>query len=330
MKKIINVIFLFIISITGCADNNLVDTESVLLGILDSDSAAGISGFDSDDNMDLEHELGLETEGFARTMSDTLSFGEGYRIRFGRRVLGHERNVEFDVGEDTAIGLITHTIDGEFIAKAIDTSSSEQIDSLSFVKDFLSTLTRKVRFIKQDDTSQPDGYRWKIDAMTPMMGGEGDKVTLSDLSFYSLTEELEIGELLYSFLADDMGNMFISRDELPSFTAFSKVVVFANVLNNGPEYILDSTGVGEWVFLNYGRSRLQRGRRQLHDSGLLYDGTMNDNTHTGMLRIHGPGFGQVRGIFRTFIETIDLATIFVSDGGYNSNVWSIPYRVERP
>ena len=27
---------------------------------------------------------------------------------------------------------------------------------------------------------------------------------------------------------------------------------------------------------------------------------------------------------------IILATIFVSDGGYNTSVWSIPYRVERP
>ena len=38
----------------------------------------------------------------------------------------------------------------------------------------------------------------------------------------------------------------------------------------------------------------------------------------------------MRGVFRTFIETIDLATMYVSDGGYNTNVWSIPYRVERP
>ncbi|GIR30574.1 MAG: hypothetical protein CM15mP44_8570 [Candidatus Neomarinimicrobiota bacterium] len=35
-------------------------------------------------------------------------------------------------------------------------------------------------------------------------------------------------------------------------------------------------------------------------------------------------------VFRTFIETIDLATMYVSDGGYNTSVWSIPYSVERP
>lgn len=330
MKKTINFIFLFIIFIIGCADNNQEDAELTLLGILDSDSATGISGFDSGEDMDLDHELGLETGGQARILSDTLSLGDGYRIRFGRRFISHERNVEFDISEDTAIGIITHTIDGEFIVKAIDTSNFEQIDSLSFIKDFLSTLTRKVRFIKQDDASQPEGYRWKIDAMTPMTGGEGERVALSELSFYSLTEDLEIGELLHSFHLDDMGDMFINREELPTFTAFSRVVVFANVLNNGPEYILDSTGVGEWVFLNYGRNRQQRGRIHLHDSGVSLDETVNDNIHTRVLRVHGPGAGQIRGVFRTFTEAIDLSTIFVSDGGYNTSVWSIPYRIERP
>ena len=56
---------------------------------------------------------------------------------------------------------------------------------------------------------------------------------------------------------------------------------------------------------------------------------MNDNIHSGGLRFHGPGSEKTRGVFRTFIEVVDLAIIFVSDGGYNTSVWSIPYNVER-
>ena len=41
---------------------------------------------------------------------------------------------------------------------------------------------------------------------------------------------------------------------------------------------------------------------------------MNDNIHSGTMRVHGPGLAQNRGVFRTFIETIDLATLYVSDG----------------
>ena len=92
---------------------------------------------------------------------------------------------------------------------------------------------------------------------------------------------------------------------------------------------MDDSGVGEWVFANYGRSNLERGRRRLQDLGLNLDQAANDNIHSGVYRVHGPGPNQARGIFRTFYETIDLSTLFVSDGGYNVFVWSIPYKVER-
>ena len=314
----------------GCVDSSSIDdTESILLALLNEDEAVGVDGFDSDGDMDLDHDVGLETEGVARTFSDTLSFGDGYRVRFGRQLIDRERTVEFETGEDTAIGLVTHTVNGEFIATAIDTNQDE-IDSLSFSKEFTTMLTRKVRFVKVDDPSAPDGYRWKIDALTPLVGGSGDKVALADLSYYSLTDSLELNELLYSFSSDDLGDLYIDRESLPVFTSFSRIVAYVSVTNNGPEYTTDNTGVGEWVFVNYGRSSQQRGRRHLRDSGLFFDQVMNDNTHSGGIRVHGPGPGQVQGVFRTFIETVDLATMFVSDGGYNTNVWSIPYRVERP
>ena len=331
MKKIIIIISLSIFIMNGCVDNSsmMEDTESILMALLTEDEAVGVDGFDSGGDMDLDHDVGLETEGAVRTLSDTLSFGEGYRIRFGRQLVDRERTVEFETGEDTAIGLITHTVNGDFIVAAMDTNQDE-IDSLSFSKEFTTVLNRKVRFIKVDDPASPDGYRWKIDALTPMVGGSGDKVAIVGLSFYSLTDNLEVDELLYSFSSDELGDLYIDRESLPVFTSFSRVVAYANVINNGPEYTTDSTGVGEWVFLNYGRNREERGRRHLRDSGLFFDQAMNDNIHSGGMRVHGPGPGQVRGVFRTFIETVDLATILVSNGGYNTNVWSIPYRVERP
>ncbi len=331
MKKTIILISIFIFIMNGCVDSSsAIDvTESILLVLLDEDAAAGVGGFDSGGDMDLDYDIGLETEGVARTSSDTLSFGEGYRIRFGRQLISRERTVEFETGEDTAIAMVTHTVNGEFIATAVDTNQN-QIDSLSFSKEFTTMLNRKVRFVKSDDPASPDGYRWEVDALTPLVGGSGDKVSLVGISFYSLTDSLEVGDLLYSFSSDELGDLYINRESLPVFTSFSRVVAYANVINNGPEYTTDNTGVGEWVFLNYAKSSQQRGRRHLHDSGLLFDQDMNDNIHSGGMRVHGPGSGQTQGVFRTFIETVDLATMFVSEGGYNTNVWSIPYRVERP
>ena len=331
MKYIYIITISILLAFTACEKigNQSPLDEKMLLDLLDKDEAVGIDGFDSDGDMDLNHDVGLEIGSLGRQLSDTLSFGDGYRIRYGRRLLERERSVEFETGEDTAIGIVTYTIIGEFIVKAIDTSNYEQMDSLSFNKEFLTILVRKVRFVKMDEPSNPEGYRWKIDALTPLIGGSGDKVYITNLSFHDYTLGLEVGEQLFSYTSDDLGNLFINRETIPTFTAFSAVAAYVDVSNTGPEYTMENTGVGEWVFLNYGRNRFQRGRRHLHDSGILFDETMNDNTHSTVMRIHGPGPEQVQGVFRSFTEVIDLATMFVSDGGYNSSVWSIPYRVVR-
>lgn len=331
MKTIIIFISILIFIINGCVDNSLSinETESKFLILLDEDPATGVDGFDSGGDMDLNHDIGLEIEGASRSLSDTLSFGEGYRIRFGRQLVDHERTVEFEIGEDTAIGLVAHMVYGNFMVMVIDTNQNK-IDSLSFSKEFTTVLNRKVRFVKVNDPTSLDGYRWKIDALTPMVGSSGDKIALVDLSFYSLTDSLEVDELLYSFSSDELGDLYIDRESLPVFTSFGRIAAYVNVINTGPEYTTDNTNVGEWVFLNYGKNRLQRGRRHLKDSGVYIDEVMNDNIHSGTMRVHGPGLAQNRGVFRTFIETIDLATLYVSDGGYNTNIWSIPYKVERP
>ena len=70
------------------------------------------------------------------------------------------------------------------------------MDSFSFTKYFSTLLTRKIRFIKVEDDSYQDGYRWKTNALTPMTGGAGDKISITRLSFYDQGDSLQAGELL--------------------------------------------------------------------------------------------------------------------------------------
>ncbi len=329
MKKIITLISIFTLIVNGCVDNtSVIDTESILINLLDSDEATGISGFETGGEMDLDYVIGLDDNGVGRILDDTLSYGEGYRIRWGKNILDYDRVVDFDTGVDTSIGLVTHTMDGEFIVQAFDTSNFEQIDSISFTKYFTTIMTRKVRFVKVNNDNSPDGYSWKLDALTPMVGGAGDKVKLNYLTFHSLTDDMEEDQLLYSYSLEDLGNLFIKRDSLPVFTAFDLIGIYAGINNTGPEYTNDSTGVGEWVFFSYGRDRMHRARRRLNDAGMFFDDSMNNDQHSGVINMHG--FGQQNVVCRTFTSVKDLATILVSDGGYNTNVWSIPYNLERP
>jgi len=318
--------FLFV----GCIDDRIPDDEIKLLEALDNDEYAGLDGLDMGEAEDLDHETGLESYGAGRTFTDTLSFGEGYRIRFGREVLDKDRDVEFDIEGDTAIGAVTYNISGNFHVKVFDTTTMAQIDSLSFVKEFTTSLFRKVRFTRHETDANPDGYFWKVDGFTPMVGGSGDKVDINGIFIYAMNDNWEQGDLLYQFLAEDVQDIFIDRESIPTFTAFVPYLVTVSVSNAGPEMALDSTGVGEWVLKNYGYHRHHRGRKWLNDKGVFFDETANDNLHSGGWRTHGPGHGVDRRAFRSFFETVDLATIFVNDGGYNTAIWSIPYKVERP
>ena len=342
MKIFNNIILLAFALVIGCADVGQTDGEfntSELLRILNEDDAAGMDGFDDGGLIDLDYERGLEVFGLGRITGDTLSYGEGYRIRFGRQITSRERTVDFTIDGDTAIGVVSYLVDGVFMAEARDTSTMEAIDSIGFSKNFTSTMNRKVKYERVDDSNSPEGYSWKIIALTPLYGGAGDKVSITSIDIYEINlsadEATEIitveeGDLVFSIYSDDLGDMYMDRDNLPNFNSFEYYVVKATVNNNGPEYAIDSSGVGEWVMQRYGRSTNQRGRRKLNDLGYGPDAVTNDNIHTKAFRMHGPGIGRESRVFRSFYSVTDLATLFTEDGGYNSVTWSIPYKSQRP
>ena len=320
----------FLILMNSCEDKNLTDLETRLISLLDSDDVTGVDGFDTNGDAELDFETGLETQGAYKNLSDTLVYEHGYKIRFGRQITDKNRTVEFEIGSDTAIGLVNYNVNGVLTVKSFDTTDNIQIDSMSFSKDFSTTFVRKVRFVQIDNPSEPDGFEWKINALTPLVGGSGDKVTISNISIYELTDAMEKGALLHQFNANGIENLFINRESLPVFSAYSHYVIEVSVNNAGPELSIDTTNVGEWVFKNYGRRFNMRGRKHLNDKGAILDSILNDNIHTGGWRAHGPGLGLQRRGFRSFFETVDLATIFVEGGGYNTSIWSIPYKTQRP
>ena len=338
MKYIYTITLLLMLMFIGCVDIDQDEDydKSELLKILDEDDAAGIDGFDDGGLLDLDYDMGLELIGSGRTLGDTLAYGEGYRIRFGRQITDRERTVDFTIDGDTAIGVVNYMINGVFMAEARDTSTMDVIDSIGFSKEFSSTMTRKVKYARVDNSNNPDGYSWRIIALTPLTGGAGDKVSITSVEVYDLNlsvtgEQLaEEGELIYSISSDGIEDLYMDRETLPTFTSFNSVIVKVTVENTGPEYSIDTLGVGEWAMVRYGRSAAQRGRRRLNDYGAGIDSDANDNIHTGVWRVHGPGIGQNSRVFRSFFSTIDLATLFTEDGGYNSVTWSLPYRSQRP
>ena len=110
MKYIYTITLLLMFISIGCVDIDQDEDydKSELLKILDEDDAAGIDGFDDGGLLDLDYDMGLELIGSGRTLGDTLAYGEGYRIRFGRQITDRERTVDFTIDGDTAIGVVHH------------------------------------------------------------------------------------------------------------------------------------------------------------------------------------------------------------------------------
>lgn len=136
MIKVLNILLFIGLVFNGCVNlkNDFENDKSELMRLLDEDTAVGIDGYDDEGIVDMEFDNGLESIGMQRVTEDTLKYGEGYRIRFGRQIISRERSVEFNIDADTAIGLISYNLTGIFRVLVKDTSNLEIIDSMSFSK----------------------------------------------------------------------------------------------------------------------------------------------------------------------------------------------------
>lgn len=322
MKKILPVLIMISMIWVGCGDSrNQNDDISELLKLIENDEMLKLDLLDEGGALDEEYTDGIEDGGGYKIMADTLWPNSNYRLRFGRQILNHERDVSFDIQDDTAYADISRSISGNFFVVAFD-SNHTMVDS--FVKAFDSDFYRRVRFTRNDSSSNRP---WRINAFTIGTGVSGSKVNITSLACY----DTNTGDTLYSYSANDAGDVFILRSDVPTFAPRDQVRIEISVTNEEPVFSVDSLDSGEKAILNFGRERGERARRRFNDSGLFGDETAGDNIFTMLWRVHGihPNHGN-RRVFNTHFDVIDNATLFISDGGYNVAVWSIPYRIVRP
>ena len=134
-------LLVFSIGCESVEDQNIASIEAELLQVLDRDDALGLDGLDDQNAMESDYDEGMELDGgLAKIAIDTLWPGGEYRIRFGRRIIDHNREVEFVIEGDTAIGNISFTVDGEFRILAIDTATHEVVDSVTLVDAPVNTV----------------------------------------------------------------------------------------------------------------------------------------------------------------------------------------------
>jgi hypothetical protein len=313
-------------------------TEEELLALINADEAFTFDGLDDEGDEEGDYTEGIEVDAGFRMMGDTLLPGDNVKLRFGRKIdrEASTRDVTFEVNGDTAVGTVALSLVGTFYVKSIEwgedstTSSGYSITNIdTFSKDFTSEFNRKVRFIQVADANNPDGYHWKIDALTMGMGSSGTKLSITNIAFYNNADST--GEAVLSYAADTAGDIYFSRDSLPSFTynwgSQTTYRVEVTVSNADPILILNDQDSGEKVSMHYGVSRRFKARRGMSDAGTFGDVTASDNVFTRLWRPHRIRFGSHSMIARMFFSAVDNNTLFVSDGGYNTSIWTFPYQV---
>ena len=306
----------------SCADihDQEKDDISQLMRLIENDVILNTDLLNTEGAMDEEYSDGLDIDGGMKTLADTLWPNFGYRLRMGRHITDHERSFSFDVQDDTAYAGLHRSMSGNFFVVAFD-SNHTMVDS--FVKAFSEEFERRVRFVRTDSNSQ---RTWRIEGITLGSGGAGSKVRITDLSFYTLYGT----DALFNYTDDNASEVFIPRNNLPAFNPGDTLRIELTVENDNPVFDMGNLDSGERVALHYGRGRGERARRRLNDAGVFGDTVVNDNVFTRLWQAHNIRPNQQSRVFNMHYDLIDNATLFISDGGYNTAVWSLPYRIIRP
>ena len=322
MKRYIPIIVVISMLWMSCADvkDQENDDISQLMKLIENDIVLSLDVLDTEGAFDEEYSDGLDTDGGLKVLADTLWPNAGYRLRFGRHVTDWGRTFTFDVQDDTAYADMYRSMSGNFYVVAYD-SNHTMVDS--FVKVFSEEFERRIRFVRTDSSSNRP---WRIEGITIGIGGGGDKVRITDLSFYTAAGS----DALFNYSSDNTSEVFIPRNDLPLFNPGDTLRIELTVENDDPVFDMGEWDSGEKVAMHYGRGHGERARRRMHDSGLFYDATADDNIFTKLWRAHNIGPEQQRRVFNMHYDLIDNATLFISDGGYNTAVWSLPYRIVRP
>lgn len=320
-KSTILFIFMGIIWLS-CENDQKIDEIAYMESLLDNEVLLNLDLLDTEGAMDEEYTDGIDFGSGYKIMADTLYPNDSYRLRFGRHVSDRSRDYSFDVQGDTAFANIVHSISGNFFVVALD-SNHALVDS--FVKPFTESFERSVRFVATDSASDRP---WRIDGFTIGRGGSGTKTRITNVTYYTADTDSQI--VAFSYSGADLNDYYFQRDDLPTFSIGEHVKVEVTVENDDPVFDPSDWDSGEKVIAHFGRGRGERARRGFNDAGVFADNVADDNIYSVWWRAHHIPDDQQSRAFNIHFSCIDNATLYIDDGGFNTAVWSLPYRIVRP
>lgn len=246
------------------------------------------------------------------------STSEIFPVRVGQKMRLVEKNLNVVFQGDTAYGTLTKTFDGILFIVASSDSLTGNLDSTDFnvyKKSFTTTVTRKIIFVKKDNSDNPLN-NWKISAVSLAEGG-----TLTDnIAIKSMTIFLPNGE---SINVDEPNEYFLSRGPslkraIPVLSKFQSVTVQVELQSVYAD--------ADFVTLTYGglkSNKMKRAKKRFSLKREDFDGTYYNRLYEAEWRIH-----QSRGFKHAIVNAYPYQVIKDSDAPVESNSWGMPYAVK--
>ena len=307
--------------------NSINNIESALNDIIAGDDALHIDGVNDDDVTGDDYQ---SDDGLGRIV-DREYFTDP--VWWGRRNVSSTTTVEYDEftsEDDTIIAHISKEISGTFKVYNIEDWGVHNIIDSSF-KDFTMSGARNIRFVRIDNSDNPI-HNWRIDAVTPVFASSPEStVQIQSITIYQSSDDSNGSDEVYFQITNDQLDNYFGRDDLPHFLPGQFVKIEVELLNT-------NTGeLDERTYMHYGRRHGFRYRRYMFDDGgeIAWgpheyhspDEIADDNTYTGMWRMHGAADGMHPYVYRAFFDVIDEESLLDPDGEYHSVIIGFPYFV---
>lgn len=313
------IIILSIVLITGCQKDTLVDPDQ----ITENDylkqqaiSAEETAGYIASEEVSLDDE-------YARDMDyDEFGFSKvNYPvtpIKWARKINRVIKSFEVEQLNDTIkIVTIIKNLEGQFIVVAIK-DSDNTIDTLRIIKPYTATITRKVRFLKVNN-SNDFRKNWKPIALTLVEGKTSTKnFSISTLEVLSSIDTAIITNPLSYWVrfAPGKGGVAIVK---PGDAIVVRVTVASTSPN--PEYALLRTGMDSGFKRHRARFKMD-----------LVSETVTDGIYTrtyqktfGARLPMGISFGHMNAI----VDVMSYDSINDDTENYMNAFWGMPYLVRR-
>ena len=241
-----------------------------------------------------------------------------FPLRVGQKMSLVERNVTFDIQNDTAYGHVVSTFEGIlFIAASYDAfvpGDSNIVDTL-IQKSFTTTVTRNIVFVKVNNSLFPE-RNWRIYKMSlPNGGTETDNIEITKLTII-LPDGNEI-------VVDDPNEYYLTRDpglrnQLPIISRGENVTIRVE-LNSTYED-------DDFVTLTYGglrNDRYHRSKRRFEIVSSEPDGAYYKKVYENRWEAN-----RFPGIKHAIINATPRQVIFDDETIVETNSWGIPYIVK--